>query len=52
MFCTDSRFLGNCRTLGPGEYASLPPDVDRKIVSVRRVNDLYGLATGNQQYLR
>ena len=52
MFCTDSRFLGNCRTMGPGEYASLPPDVDRKIVSVRRVNDLYGFATSNQQYLR
>jgi hypothetical protein len=38
--------------MGPGEYAWLPPDVDHKIVSVRRVNDLYGLATGSQQYLR
>lgn len=51
MFCTDSRFQGNCRTMGPGEYAWLPPDVDRKIVSIRRVNDVYGLATG-PLYLR
>ena len=42
MFCTDAGFQGDCRTLGPGEYAWLPRDVDRRIASARRVNDQYG----------
>jgi hypothetical protein len=42
MFCTDTQFQGDCRTLGPGEYARLPREVDRRIASVRRVNDVYG----------
>ena len=42
MFCTDAGFQGECRTLGPGEYAWLPRDVDRRIASARRVNDAYG----------
>ncbi len=42
MFCTDAGFQGDCRTLGPGEYAWLPRDVDRRIASARRVNERYG----------
>jgi hypothetical protein len=44
MFCTDVLFQGDCRTLGPGEYARLPRDVDRRIASARRVDDVYGAA--------
>ncbi len=42
MFCTDTRFRGSCRTYGPGEYPRLTADVDHRIASVRRVNDVYG----------
>jgi hypothetical protein len=42
MFCTDTRFRGSCSTYGPGEYPRLGPDVDHKIASIRRVNDVYG----------
>jgi hypothetical protein len=42
MFCTDTGFHGSCYTLGPGQYASLPRDVDRRIASARVVNDVYG----------
>jgi Beta/Gamma crystallin len=42
MFCTDAGFHGACYTLGPGQYASLPRDVDRRIASARVVNDVYG----------
>ena len=41
-FCTDAGFRGDCRTLGPGQYAWLPRDVDRRIASARRVSDVYG----------
>ena len=26
IFCSDANFNGECRTFGPGDYASLPPD--------------------------
>ncbi|MDQ2964189.1 MAG: beta/gamma crystallin family protein [Pseudomonadota bacterium] len=52
MFCTDAQFQGDCRTLGPGEYARLPRDVDRRIASVRRVNDIYGAASTSYRHLR
>jgi len=42
MVCTDVRFRGSCTTFGPGEYPRLGPDVDRRIASIRRVNDVYG----------
>lgn len=42
MFCTREGFRGECQTFGPGQYAWLPRDVDRKIASARRVNDIYG----------
>ena len=43
MFCTDSDFRGECRTMGPGEYAHLPRDVDRRIASIRRLTELGAL---------
>ena len=52
MFCTDAQFQGDCRTLGPGEYARLPRDVDRRIASVRRVNEVYGAASSSYRHLR
>ncbi|HEV8553607.1 MAG TPA: beta/gamma crystallin-related protein [Casimicrobiaceae bacterium] len=52
MFCTDTQFQGDCRTLGPGEYARLPGDVDRRIASVRRVNEVYGAASSSYRHLR
>jgi hypothetical protein len=52
MFCTDAQFQGDCRTLGPGEYARLPGDVDRRIASVRRVNEVYGAASSSYRHLR
>ena len=42
MFCTDTGFHGSCYTLGAGQYASLPRDVDRRIASARRIDDVYG----------
>ncbi len=41
MFCTDAGFQGTCRTFGPGEYASLPWDVDNRISSGRRISEHY-----------
>jgi len=45
MFCTDERFRGDCRTLGPGEYARLPGDIHRRIVSARPIRSVYGAAS-------
>lgn len=42
VVCTDSDFRGQCRTMGPGEYARLPRDVDHRIASIRRLTDEYG----------
>jgi hypothetical protein len=41
MFCTDMNFEGTCRTFGPGEYATLPWEIDRKISSGRRISEHY-----------
>ena len=41
IFCSDANFNGECRTFGPGEYRSLPWDIDRKISSGRRVHAQY-----------
>ena len=38
IFCSDANFQGECRTFGPGEYASLPPELDNRISSGRRVS--------------
>jgi hypothetical protein len=50
MVCTDTRFQGQCRTFGPGEYPRLTRDVDRRIASVRRVYDTYGALSPSTYY--
>jgi Beta/Gamma crystallin len=40
MFCTGPNFSGECRTLGPGEYPRLGPDLDRRIASARLVSNV------------
>ena len=41
IFCSDANFGGECRTFGPGEYASLPPGLDNRISSGRRIAEYY-----------
>jgi len=41
MFCSDANFEGSCRTFGPGDYPNLPPDLDHRISSGRRIADRY-----------
>lgn len=41
MFCTGPNFSGECRTLGPGEYPRLGPDLDHRIASARLVSNVY-----------
>jgi hypothetical protein len=40
IFCSDSEFRGECRTFGPGEYASLP-GLNNAISSGRRISNDY-----------
>ncbi len=41
MFCSEANFLGECRTFGPGEYANLPPALNNRISSGRRISNDY-----------
>lgn len=41
MFCSDANFEGQCMTFGPGEYPNLPPALDNRISSGRRVSSNY-----------
>jgi hypothetical protein len=41
LFCSDAFFQGDCRTFGPGDYPSLPPGLNNKISSGRRVSTDY-----------
>ena len=41
IFCSDANFQGECRTFGPGEYARLPPELDNRISSGRRISNDY-----------
>ena len=41
MFCSDANFEGECRTFGPGEYPSLPPELQSRISSARRISNAY-----------
>ena len=41
IFCSDANFRGECRTFGPGEYAVLPPELDNRISSGRRISNQY-----------
>jgi hypothetical protein len=40
IFCSDSEFRGECRTFGPGDYASLP-GMNNVISSGRRISNEY-----------
>lgn len=40
IFCSDSDFRGECRTFGPGDYASLP-GLNNSISSGRRISNYY-----------
>lgn len=44
IFCNDVQFRGECRTFGPGEYAQLPPGLDNRISSGRRISNDYPYA--------
>jgi hypothetical protein len=39
IFCSDADFRGECRTFGPGEYPILPPELDNRISSGRRISN-------------
>jgi hypothetical protein len=41
IFCSDANFQGECRTLGPGDYAALPSGLSNRISSARRISDDY-----------
>jgi hypothetical protein len=41
IFCSDSNFRGECMTFGPGEYPTLPPELDNRISSGRRISHTY-----------
>jgi hypothetical protein len=41
LFCSDANFRGECRAFGPGEYPHLPPDLDNRISSGRRISNEY-----------
>jgi hypothetical protein len=43
IFCSDSEFRGECRTFGPGDYASLP-GMNNVISSGRRISNDYPYA--------
>ena len=38
IFCSDANFQGECRTFGPGDYPRLPPELDSRISSGRRIS--------------
>jgi len=44
IFCSDANFQGECRTFGPGEYRNLPPELDNRISSGRRISSDYPYA--------
>ncbi len=43
VFGSDARFAGECRTLGSGDYASLPPGFSDGISSRPRISNDYPL---------
>lgn len=44
IFCSEPQFRGECRTFGPGEYSQLPPGLDNRISSGRRISNNYPYA--------
>jgi len=49
IFCSDADFRGECQTFGPGEYPSLPPELNHRVSSGRRVSNNYPYA-GNPNW--
>jgi hypothetical protein len=41
IFCSDAQFNGECQTFGPGDYPALPPALNSRISSGRRVSASY-----------
>jgi hypothetical protein len=41
IFCSDADFQGECRTFGPGDYATLPWELNNRISSGRRISGDY-----------
>jgi len=41
LFCSDANFKGECRTLGPGDYATLPYGLTNRISSALRISEEY-----------
>jgi hypothetical protein len=41
LFCSDADFGGNCLTFAPGDYPSLPPELNNRISSGRRISERY-----------
>jgi hypothetical protein len=44
IFCSEPGFGGECRTFGPGRYDTLPPDLNNRISSGRRIQNDYPYA--------
>ncbi len=44
IFCSEAGFRGECRTFGPGDYARLPPELENRISSGRRITNEYPYA--------
>ena len=41
VFCSDANFEGQCRTFGPGDYPELPPGLNNRVSSGRRISSQY-----------
>ena len=41
VFCSDAHFQGQCRTFGPGDYPQLPPGLNDRVSSGRRLHREY-----------
>ena len=41
VFCSDAYYQGECLTFGPGEYPTLPPELNGRISSARRISHRY-----------
>lgn len=46
IFCSEPGFRGECRTFGPGDYARLPPELNNRISSGRRIANEYPYTQG------
>lgn len=44
IFCSEAEFRGECRTFGPGDYATLPRGLDNRISSGRYISNNYPYA--------